>query len=416
MVNKKLLVVIIWLLSVSALTSGCWDSSEVNNLAIVIGVGIDRIPGAEPLLVTVQIIDPSGMKQGGNGSDGGNGGGGGGQQPFVVKTSQGKTFYDAISNLSKELSRRIYFEHNKTVIFGKEFAKSGLADVLDHMERDKEFRSTNFMVVTEKTANEVLEAKMDIEKLPAESMEDLLKNNNFTYPITRNEFLLTMKSIGVSTSPLVQLVDRDKEVQKKLKQATKSQTNSSGSQATKKINVAKTTIFKNYRVIGVMTENESKDFLWFINEQKVDTVVIPYKTNGDDAEVTIDILEGSSTITPKITAQRITMEIQCKGKAIVREAGNTGLEVKKQDLIRQLELKTEKMLKSRMEQTIEAAQKRYNADFIGFGNHLHNQDPVVWRSLKKDWDKYFPQIKYQVNVQIKIVNVGIFHNSINEQR
>lgn len=385
MTNVKLISIMALALLFPFLLGGCWDRTEVSNLAIVIGTGVDRIPGNEPILLTVQIINPSGMKKGKEG--------GGGEQSFIVKSSQGKSLFDAIRNLSKELPRRLFFEHNKIVVLGREFAESGITDVFDYMERNKEFNSTNYILVAEKTAKEVLGVKMDIDKLPSQSIEPLLMNNNFTYPINRNEFLLRLKDIGVSFAPLIQLADREKET---------------------KIHIEKTAVFKNYRLIRFLTVNESKDLLWLINKIKEDTVVIPYKSN-EREEVTIDIFSGSTRITPRITEKEITMEILCTGKATLREAGNTGIEVKKQELFRQLEQKIEKILKKRVEQTINSAQ-RFNADFIGFANQIHNDNPVVWKPLENDWHQYFPKIKYHVNFQIKIVNTGVFRSSVNEIR
>lgn len=383
MIKVKLISIMALALLFPFLLTGCWDRTEVSNLAIVIGIGVDRIPGNEPILLTVQIVNPSGMKKGKQG-------GGSEEQPFIVKTSQGKSVFDAVRNLSKELPRKMFFEHNKTVVLGKELAGSGISDVFDYMERNKEFNSTNYILVAEKTAKEVLGVKMEIEKLPSQSIERLMMNNSFTYPVNRNEFLLQLKYIGVSFAPLIQLADQ-------------------------KIHIEKTAVFKNYRLIRFLTVNESKALLWLINKKKEDTVIIPFKANGREEEVTIDIFSGSAGITPRITEKGITMEILCKGQATLREAGNTGIEVKEQELFRQLEQKTEKLLKKRVEQTINSAQ-RFNADFIGFANQIHNANPVAWKSMENDWDQYFPRIKYNVNFQIKIVNTGVFRSSVNEIR
>lgn len=383
MVNIKLTSIMVLVLVFPFFLIGCWDRTEVSGLAIVVGTGIDQIPGKEPVLLTVQIINPSAMKQGqqGGGSQG---------SPYVLKTSRGKSLYDAIRNLTKDSARRIYFDHNKTVILGKDFAKFGVTDSLDSMERNKEFRRNNFVLVADITAKEVLGAQMDLENLPAESLEELLMQNIFTYPVNRNDFLLGMKYIGVSVAPVIQLTDQ------------------------KKILVEKTAVFKNYRLIGFLTENESKDLLWLRNQLKEDSVVISPRTKKGEEVVTVDIIDGNTSITPRKNEEGITMEIKCMGKALLREAGNSNIEINKQEKFMEFERETEKILKKRVEHLIKSAQTRFKADFIGFANNIHNSDPLLWDSVKKDWDKNFSQVKYNVNFDINIINIGVIGDSVNQ--
>lgn len=383
MINLKLVSIIVLVLVFPFFLIGCWDRTEVSELAIVVGTGIDQIPGKEPVLLSVQIINPSAMQTGQRG-------GGSQAKPFIVKTSRGKSLYDAIRNLSKDSARRIYFEHNKTVILGKKFAESGITDAFDSMERNKEFRRNNFVLVAEKTAKDALGAQIDFENLPAESLEELLLQNIFTYPVDRNEFLLGMKYIGVSVAPVIQLTGG------------------------KKISVQKTAVFKNYRLIGLLTEDESKALLWLRNQLKEDSLVISSKSNKGEELVTVDIIDANTSVTPRRTEEGITMEIKCAGKALLREAGNSGIEINKQEKFKQFERETEKILKKRVEHIIKIAQTRFKADFIGFANHIHNSDPVLWDSVKKEWDKNFSEVKYDVKFDINIINIGVIGDSINE--
>jgi hypothetical protein len=44
------------------LIGGCWDETEIKERAIVIGMGLDKIPGNDPILLTVQVINPRTLK------------------------------------------------------------------------------------------------------------------------------------------------------------------------------------------------------------------------------------------------------------------------------------------------------------------------------------------------------------------
>lgn len=402
----KLILFTVFVLLFPVLITGCWDRTEVDELAIVIGVGIDRIPGNEPILLTVQIVNPATIKSTTK-EDGAAG------KTFIVLESQGKSFFDAIRNLSKLSPRRLFFSHNKIVVLGKDFAKLGIAEVMDYMDRDREFRRINWILVADKTAKEVLETKLDIERLPAKGLETMmsnLKNQAFTYPINRNEFIIRLKDYsGVSYAPLISLIDAEKDINKKLEQFTGNQSNKSDTENSKKMQIEKTVIFKNNRFIGILSEEESKGHLWLINKLKGDTVVIPPKSGESNQEITMDIFEGNTKITHHVTKKGITMEIVCTGNAILREAGSTRMELNDLKKFRQLELESEKILKRKVERTIVRAQN-FKADFVGFGNQIHNNFPQEMNAIKKDWDQIFPGIKYQVTFRIKILRMGKIKN------
>lgn len=210
---RRRLLLLNLLLLFSVLSGGCRDRNDVDDLAIVIGVGVDRVPGREPILVTAQVVNPAATHIPGAG------GGGDQEKPFITLTGQGQSYGEAIRNLAKAFPRKLFFSHNKIVVLGKNFAEADISEAMDYMERDREFRRINWILVAEKTANEVLETKMDIEKLPAQGVYTLLtsKDQTFVYPINRNDFLLQLKSDSrVSYAPFIRLRDMKKESSSKL--------------------------------------------------------------------------------------------------------------------------------------------------------------------------------------------------------
>ena len=59
---KRNLITMTLILISTILITGCWDRTEVDKLSIVIGLGIDEIPGANRILLTAQVVNPSAMK------------------------------------------------------------------------------------------------------------------------------------------------------------------------------------------------------------------------------------------------------------------------------------------------------------------------------------------------------------------
>ncbi|VBB05144.1 spore germination gerac [Lucifera butyrica] len=391
--------------------SGCRDRYDVDELAIVIGVGIDQVKGAEPILLTVQVVNPAATKS--PGTEGG-GGSGGQNKPFIILTSQGKTVLEAVRNLTRTSPRKLLFSHNKIIVLGKTLAESDIAEVMDYIERDREFRRTNLVVVAEQTAKEILETKTDIEMLPALGLFTTLtgKSQEFVYPVNLNEFLLNLQNgIGVSYAPLVNLKDLNQESNRQLEQAAGKPMPTSTAKSPAKIDLDGMAVFRHNRLIGTLNDKESRDLLWLTNKLQRDMVTVPALTAKGDGEIAVDITKGNSEIIPHFTNHGITMDIICTGNATLRETGSFSPQLKDLQQYNQIEQKTEELLQARMEQTVNRAQQELKADYLGFGNQIHNYNPPVWHRLQNDWDQTFPQIPYRVTFHITLLRAGTIRGS-----
>src|SRR5690242_13453642 len=89
--------------------SGCWDRTEINDLAFITGAAFDKTKEGAYLL-SVQIAIPSA-----SGEIGG-GGGGGKQKKFFVLSAVGKNANEAFLMIQKKSSRKLFTAH-RSVIF-----------------------------------------------------------------------------------------------------------------------------------------------------------------------------------------------------------------------------------------------------------------------------------------------------------
>ncbi|WP_176772766.1 Ger(x)C family spore germination protein [Sporomusa acidovorans] len=397
--KNKFVMIFIVLLLLPGFIGGCGDMHNVDELAIVLGTGIDRIEGDEPILLTVQVVNTAAAK--GPGAEGG-----GQEVQFITLTSQGKTMLDAVQNLAKISPRKLLFSHNKIVVLGKDFAESDISEAMDFLQRSREFRLTNLILVAERTAKEILETRLDIAKLPALGLHAMLvsKDQTFIYPVNINDFLLNLKTdIGVSYAPIVRLQDLTGENKAKLEMKD-----------SPKINLHEMAIFKDNRLVGTLNDQEAKGLLWLINKLKKDTVIIPYPEG--NTQFSLIISKGDSKIIPHITDKTITLEIICTGEAELREADYLSDQIKDLRLYKQLEQEAEKLLQAKVEQTIAKAQSDLKTDFIGFGNQIHNANPNEWHQIKAYWDQYFPEINYTVTFRITINKAGIIKGSATSKK
>ena len=395
---------------ISLLLTGCWDYQEVDRLASVLAIGIDRIPGSKSILLTVQIPQPEGK------GSGKKTGGQGGEKSYVVMNSEGKSLSEAIRYLSVQSTRRILLSHCKTIVLGKDLAETGIGKILDELKRHREFRRTDWILTTDKTAKEILEKDIALEQVPARGFDhilQMLQKIGRVWPVNFNDFFARLNGAShVSFTPLVQLVDIDKRVTSQLEKAVGRPLDSEEKPTT--MTIGKTAIFKKLQMVGVLNEDESRVLRWLVDTPKGTIITLTYapqaQSDGEKGEILLNILDGKTTIIPKISEDGITMNIVMSAKVLLHETGTSGVKVLDLKEVEQLERQAAETAKLQIEQMIDKAQKELKSDCVGFAENLHDHYPVEWKQIKNNWDDVFPTVDYQISCEVQILSAGMISN------
>ncbi|MFL0195041.1 Ger(x)C family spore germination protein [Clostridium sp. WILCCON 0269] len=385
-IKYKLILFNIFIFMFSILLYGCSrDKIELNEISIVMGIGIDKIPGDKPFLVTLEIINPKSAKGDNNTS--------GKENKSIVKVSTGNSIFDAIQNFSKNNSAILDFSHTKAIIFSKNLCELRVSEVMDYLNRNHQIRSSSWILVANKTAREILESRLPGEDITSRGITNMMnrfRKDPSILPVNLNNFIIeSKKESRTSFAPVVEL--------------EKSENDASG-----KITIGKTAIFKNDRLIGILTNEESKNLLWLIDYSKGHMAVSLVKSVKNNENITADVLKISNKIIPHITKDGTNIEIQCTGDAFIREIQNIAVSP---EMLEKVEHDIETVLTNQLDELIDKSQKHLNADFVGFSTKIYNNHPKKWMIMKKNWDKTFPNIKYKISFKIKIINIGIIKDS-----
>nr|WP_175475608.1 Ger(x)C family spore germination protein [Evansella caseinilytica] len=388
---------ILLLMSIIIILPGCWGSNEVDKIGIVVGLGIDYVGGDSPILLTAQVVDPGAME---SQDDSG---------PFFVITSEGRTFFDAIQNFTRHYPRRLIFSHNKVIVMGGKYAEKDVTEVIDYIDRDREFRENIWVLTAAGAAKEVIQTELAIETLPTIGIHIIMKEiqrTAFANPIQYYDFSNRMKGeMEVSAVPLITIVDRESKVNEQLAKSGEPVERTAFT-TNKEISLEQTSIFKNRKKIGTIDQNASRGLLWLRNKLNGGTVII---TGNTEEAVSVQITEGKTTITPVVNGDQVSMTIDCEGVATIREVEDDS-DLGDPKVISDLKKQLEEQLTARIRQVIEIAQQELKTDFVGFGQHLYNKQPEEWRRLNDRWEEIFPEIAYEINVDITIESVGLITN------
>lgn len=377
------------MLSVLLLLGGCWNKRELNELAIVTAVGVDK--SDEQFEISVQIVNPSQVAS--NKASGI-------QVPVFTYHAKGKSLFDAIRKLTALTPRKPYYAHAQIIIIGEEMAEEGMNSILDLFQRDPEGRSDfNFIVSHDSTAQEILSVLTPLEDVPASKMFKSLKVSEAVWGTTESvildDLIQSLGSIDHSAVlPSIHIYgDAD---------AGDFSSNIEKIDSPAQLKYGGLAIFKNYKLTGYLTEQESRDYNFLNNNIKSTFEIIACPEEG---KISTEIINSSTKMTGHFQNDVPSISIKLDIEQNVAEV-SCSLDLTKSKTIDALNKETSRQIKERLERTLQTIQQTYQADLLKFSNVLHREDYQAWNRIKKNWQTLYPNLEVQIEVDVHTKGVG----------
>lgn len=389
------LLMIICLLTLS----GCWDKSELNELAVVTGIAIDKADNG--YRVSVQTVNSSEVTSQLGTS---------GFSPVTVRSESGVTMYDAIRKLSLTNSKRPYVSHLQVLVISKEIAKDGIGDILDYLSRDNDFRADFFIILThESSAKDVLKMQTITEKIPTKALRAVLeiseKVSGSSLTIDMKELLNTLTLPG--RSPVIPAIDLKGNI---AIGQTKANTESTAPPVT--YNYLGAGIFRGDQLIGWINKDEVKALNYLTDNihQSIENF-----TCQDGEKMSIEILHSKTKRKVKLNKHgEPLIEVNIESEANIGES-NCSIDLLDPDVIKGLESALAEQKVQEISKVLKTIQTEYQTDIFGFGEQIYRFQPKVWAEMESDWGEYFSNLDVQINVTINISQLGSIKNSIKQQ-
>lgn len=377
----KLLILVLLL----PLISGCWDRRELNKRAIVAGLGLDSSPREGQILVSAQIIDPTQAKTPQTS-------GGGGGEPAWIITSQGSSLFEALRNMVHICPRKPFFPHNQIIIFGEDLARKGIKDHIDMLSRDYEFRETNWIIISEGKAQDILAAKTRINSISAFYIRNQIDER-----------------VSSSKATAVNLVDFSDRIMSKSTVPIASYIRFENQGKEKRLLFSETAVFnQDLKLAGILNDRETRGLLWVLGEVKSGIIVVENPSR--KGKYSLEILEASRKIIPEIKDGKpvITVRIQASSNLGETSCAEDLLKPEKWKLIKELQNQAIR------EEVITALKKAQamNTDVFGFGEAFHKKYPRQWREMEADWQGIFPALEVKILVESKMKRPGLIISNV----
>jgi spore germination protein KC/spore germination protein len=361
--------------------TGCWSARELDTIAIVMGVGIDKPKELEQIEMTVQIVNPSKIKTGNKDS----GEKSGGSKAFVNIKGIGDTVSKALMEINRKLNRDLFFSDNEIIVLGNSMAEEGIGKQLDFFLRNRETRMLVELMVAKGNSSEVLDIAPEIESINASNISDLLeigKRHSEIVSVDLKEF--SSKLMSKTTAPVLPLIGIDIKDGKQM------------------VRIYETAVFKKDKMIGSLDKKETKGYLWIDN--KIEKGFMEVSLKDSNGLISIETINSKTKINPEIIDGKIHMNIEIKEESELAE------QLSIEDLAKPKKFEEIERAKTvEIEKEIMAAVKKakeLKADIFGFGEKVYKKYPKQWKSMEKNWDELFPEIEVSVKVDTKLRRNG----------
>jgi spore germination protein KC len=356
--------------------TGCWDYRELDEMAIVAGVAIDK--EGDKYLLTVEISNvPSGKEA---------------KPESKIVSEKGDTIFDAIRNIIKTSGKELYWGHSDIIILSQEIAREGIIQAIDLFSRDPEARmSTNLLISKEKTAAEILEQQSTTSAIHAKDISRMLASQ-----------------YRLSKAPVIEVYQFVNTLTGGGKSAVLPAIGISVNQGKSNWELSGTAVFKKDKLIGFLDGEDTKYFLFVINKVKAGSLIQKESTEGPKVNVTLEILpETTKTkIKPVYSDGKLSMELDVSITVAIAEIGGSENYISEPGLSK-LKKDAEKSLENNIKRVVKKVQNDYDSDIFGFGSIIKDDMPDVWREIENDWEEIYKDLDISVNSDIEIINSAL---------
>lgn len=355
---------IIILLSLIFLTTACYDNIELDDLAIVSGIGIDYKDNN--FYLTYEILADTKTDENTT------------LKSFTVSGS-GKTISEAFINTNYKVSKKAYFSHLKVLILSEEIINGHLDKITDYILRDTDLRSDFKVVVSNNT-------------IP----EDILKNNDNNHPVVSEVITDIIDNEKYNNNLIVGNTFKD--ILAKLISNNYDVILNTISIKDKQIAIDNSYILKGFNYQNTLSKQDSALY----NMLTKNVLRLEFNKEYTDGNVSITITNSDTSI--DITKDKIIINTKLEGKIL---ENNPEFNLKDTNNYKMLNKDFSNIIENKIIDFIKLLQDN-ECDILGL-------QEIYYKSTRKDNNDLWLHSDIEVNVDLKINTKGFIFEVENEK-
>ncbi|MEC1424235.1 Ger(x)C family spore germination protein [Bacillus subtilis] len=381
---KKTIYKCVLPLLICILLTGCWDRTEINDIAFVVSSAIDKKKDQYRVAMQIPLVGQLGGQTGG-------GGGTAGSKTWYVDSASGTTIREANNKLQTSLSRTINTSHRRTVIIGEDMARDGVAPVFDILTRNPQNRLTALILVSRGEARDILNTDVQLEQFPAEMIRELAIIAT-SRPVFLSRFMSDLVEIG--SDPYAPVISASK---------TKP-----GGKGKSNLKIDGLAIFKKDRLMDIFKDEHMTAALMLLNQARQPEFIVDLPNQMGQASIQLQKSNASFHAAEKNGKLSMTIEIRAKG--IIMENQST-YETRENDQYYIIQKALNRTIKKDVTSTVHRLQK-LKADPAGFQDRTIRSTATTKNLLKKEWEEVYKDMEVHVVPIVTIEQGGVLYKTI----
>jgi spore germination protein KC len=420
--NKKYLSIVLLIIMLASILSGCYDAMEIDDdlYPIILGVDIGK-----QNMVRNTIQYPNYKSDSGSGGASAGGKMNGGTEKNVsegnnIESIESPTVLEGLYMFSMTLSRRVSLMHTKLLIISEEFAKLGIQGYMAGFERFRETRTTMSLLISKGRAEDfIMENKTNIGTSLSKSVELLLGQTSITgfFPRVRffdfyKDMLSTYRQPVALYGGVNQLnnIDGISDKTKVIEAGKGYLPGEIPRKGTSKVEIAGISVFNGGKMVGALDSYETTYYMMLTGEYKKGRVSIQDKYDPTKAIV----FDMHTSRKPKVKASMqdgkpvIDLNIKLEAEIYVIQSR---IDYEELPLTQDAKKQIEDFLSKGMKATIKKTQEEFHTDIFGFGEWMAGNFFTIedWESY--NWLAHYPEAAVNLNLSVDIRRTGLIFNS-----
>ena len=369
--RKKIVSIIFIIAMCPIILCGCWNYREIDTLAIVAGIAIDKDMATHKYVITTEIITTQAQ----------------GVSSIISSqlfSSEGDSIFNAVRDLIGKTGLRLFWSDAKVLIIGESIAKEGLISAIDWTNRSNFVRPDMWLLVSKgNTAAQILKTKVKLNEVTSFHLDDTMNSCKILSKFTDSmvwSFIDGLSSEGKSQAVAT--------VKNELTDSNYSPL------------VDGSAIFKSDKLVGYLDGNETLYMLMIKNKIKQGLITL-INVSGSNTSITLELNDNRTKLTPLYNNGTVSMIVDIYPVVSIHEVQGTK-DFMKEENLKTLQDETEKKIESQTKYLISKLQKDYDSDVLGFGEIFEKEKPKEYAKFKENKKDIFANLKTEVNVHLQI--------------
>ena len=376
--RKVFSLVLISLICLSSFSSCEKAGTELADLMIIQGIGVDYEKGNYNVSVEILNNEQSGSPSGDSSSE----------NKTKIYSIKGETVADALRLLTTKSGNLPLFAHNRVIVINENLNEQTVSDALEFFVRNYDSRASQLICISKgQKAEDIIRAKLLNDTVKSEILENLLT-----------------ESYQHSLIPQVRVID-----------AVNSLENKAATLCVPAVTIKKNGENEDFELSGcaVFDENgkvskylsvEEAEGLAFLNNDVKEGFFTETLPNGEKATFVIN--KSKTRFNVKTVNGNLhyylTVNISCD----IDEIGTKEREKSDSEILSDLEKTIKNAVSGRIEATLNALQKADGGDCVRYCKILELKKPELYKTVDDSWKSVFMNVKTFVAVNVTIRRIG----------